>query len=396
MAIGLLGALAFLSPAPAFQLAGALLFLTHSILDGCDGELARLKFLESPLGRGARLLGRQRRPRGGVRRAGGRVELERRRRVAAGPRRAGDRRHAGLRHAHVPPHRRGQRPAGGVVRTPGRGPGQPRLHLRGRRCCRRSATRAGSCWSAPSARRSSRSCALAYRRHADVAGFVDVLLRGLALCGQAVAIGGVLFALLVLRARPGRRGAGAGAGRCVAAGAAVVVAGPGGHAGAAGRCARRAGRHARRAADRHAVLPGERGPGAGGASCWSSPPLARAARAAASAAGGRCCWRWPLALPISAAWTSHAAARLEHRAMPAGARRAPPGGGLGLGRRAALSPRRRRSAAGHRRRRRRSCSASPRWRSSPVAVLVVAGRGPGPELRRRTAGADRAPPTGSW
>jgi putative copper resistance protein D len=32
-----------------------------------------------------------------------------------------------------------------------------------------------------------------------VAGFVDVLLRGLALCGQAVAIGGALFALLLLR-----------------------------------------------------------------------------------------------------------------------------------------------------------------------------------------------------
>jgi putative copper resistance protein D len=32
-----------------------------------------------------------------------------------------------------------------------------------------------------------------------VAGFVDVLLRGLALCGQAAAIGGVLFALIVLR-----------------------------------------------------------------------------------------------------------------------------------------------------------------------------------------------------
>jgi phosphatidylglycerophosphate synthase len=29
---------------------GALLFLTHSILDGCDGELARLKFLESRYG----------------------------------------------------------------------------------------------------------------------------------------------------------------------------------------------------------------------------------------------------------------------------------------------------------------------------------------------------------
>ena len=32
-----------------------------------------------------------------------------------------------------------------------------------------------------------------------MAGFADVLLRGLALCGQAAAIGGVLFALLVLR-----------------------------------------------------------------------------------------------------------------------------------------------------------------------------------------------------
>ena len=32
-----------------------------------------------------------------------------------------------------------------------------------------------------------------------MAGFVDVLLRGLALCGQAVAIGGVLFAMLLLR-----------------------------------------------------------------------------------------------------------------------------------------------------------------------------------------------------
>ena len=33
-----------------YQLAGALLFLAHSILDGCDGELARLKFMESSRG----------------------------------------------------------------------------------------------------------------------------------------------------------------------------------------------------------------------------------------------------------------------------------------------------------------------------------------------------------
>ncbi|MGH7335743.1 MAG: CDP-alcohol phosphatidyltransferase family protein [Candidatus Rokuibacteriota bacterium] len=47
VAIGLLGAPFFLSSTPALQLTGALLFLTHSILDGCDGEIARLKFLES-------------------------------------------------------------------------------------------------------------------------------------------------------------------------------------------------------------------------------------------------------------------------------------------------------------------------------------------------------------
>jgi len=50
VAIGLLGAPFFLSSSPVYQLAGALLFLTHSILDGCDGELARLKFMESPRG----------------------------------------------------------------------------------------------------------------------------------------------------------------------------------------------------------------------------------------------------------------------------------------------------------------------------------------------------------
>ena len=47
VAVGLLGAPFFLSSAPGLQLVGALLFLTHSILDGCDGEIARLKFLES-------------------------------------------------------------------------------------------------------------------------------------------------------------------------------------------------------------------------------------------------------------------------------------------------------------------------------------------------------------
>jgi len=50
LSIGLLGAPFFLSAEPLQQIVGSLLFLTHSILDGCDGELARLKFLESPTG----------------------------------------------------------------------------------------------------------------------------------------------------------------------------------------------------------------------------------------------------------------------------------------------------------------------------------------------------------
>ena len=50
LAVGLLSAPFFLSSMPAWQLTGALLFLVHSILDGCDGELARLKFLQSTTG----------------------------------------------------------------------------------------------------------------------------------------------------------------------------------------------------------------------------------------------------------------------------------------------------------------------------------------------------------
>jgi len=48
--IGLIGASLFLFDFYAAQLIGALLFLSHSILDGCDGELARLKLMESRLG----------------------------------------------------------------------------------------------------------------------------------------------------------------------------------------------------------------------------------------------------------------------------------------------------------------------------------------------------------
>ncbi len=50
VALGLAAAWLFASPARPRQIAGGLLFLLHSILDGCDGELARLKFQESRLG----------------------------------------------------------------------------------------------------------------------------------------------------------------------------------------------------------------------------------------------------------------------------------------------------------------------------------------------------------
>jgi phosphatidylglycerophosphate synthase len=48
--VGLSAAPFFLSAAPLWQTVGALIFLAHSILDGCDGELARLKFQESRWG----------------------------------------------------------------------------------------------------------------------------------------------------------------------------------------------------------------------------------------------------------------------------------------------------------------------------------------------------------
>lgn len=50
VAVGLAGAPFFLSGLAPWQTAGALLLLAHSILDGCDGELARLKFQASRLG----------------------------------------------------------------------------------------------------------------------------------------------------------------------------------------------------------------------------------------------------------------------------------------------------------------------------------------------------------
>jgi phosphatidylglycerophosphate synthase len=50
IAVGICGGPFFLSSRPSIQTIGALLFLAHSILDGCDGELARLKFQQSRWG----------------------------------------------------------------------------------------------------------------------------------------------------------------------------------------------------------------------------------------------------------------------------------------------------------------------------------------------------------
>ncbi len=48
--IGLVGALFFLAEHRVMHVLGALLFILHSIVDGCDGELARLRFQETKIG----------------------------------------------------------------------------------------------------------------------------------------------------------------------------------------------------------------------------------------------------------------------------------------------------------------------------------------------------------
>ncbi len=48
--IGLYGATFFLTPTHGSRMAGAALIWLHSVLDGCDGELARMRFQESPVG----------------------------------------------------------------------------------------------------------------------------------------------------------------------------------------------------------------------------------------------------------------------------------------------------------------------------------------------------------
>jgi phosphatidylglycerophosphate synthase len=49
-AVGLSGAFLLAQPAPLWQILGSLLFWLSTVLDGCDGELARLTFQESEFG----------------------------------------------------------------------------------------------------------------------------------------------------------------------------------------------------------------------------------------------------------------------------------------------------------------------------------------------------------
>jgi putative copper resistance protein D len=145
-----------------------------------------------------------------------------------------------------------------------------------------------------------------------VAAFADVVLRGLALTGQAVAIGGILFALLVLRARSGDPGL-VRVWTLVAVGAAIVAAAQ------SGMLALLAG-----------ALDASTGVLAGRlvATQYFRATMARALAAVVLIIAALAVRRaprvgtwWPLLLGgatmmvVSAAWTSHAAARLDHRAL---------------------------------------------------------------------------------
>jgi phosphatidylglycerophosphate synthase len=56
-ALGIAGALVLLRPSYAAGVAGAFLFLAHTVVDGCDGEIARLKFQTSRIGAALDLVG---------------------------------------------------------------------------------------------------------------------------------------------------------------------------------------------------------------------------------------------------------------------------------------------------------------------------------------------------
>jgi phosphatidylglycerophosphate synthase len=57
VAIGILGSLLLGHPSYVAGLVGSFLFLASTVIDGCDGEIARLKFQESPLGAKLDLIG---------------------------------------------------------------------------------------------------------------------------------------------------------------------------------------------------------------------------------------------------------------------------------------------------------------------------------------------------
>jgi putative copper resistance protein D len=153
-----------------------------------------------------------------------------------------------------------------------------------------------------------------------MAAFVDVVLRGLALSGQAVAIGGVVFVLLVWRAAPAApRGpapipAVARSWRLVALGALSV---------AAVQCLSLGSLVTTLRTESGWPLADVLGTPYGRASIvriLASVGLAAGGLAAARRARVGRWWAVLLlsavALAVSSAWTSHAAARLDHRGIP--------------------------------------------------------------------------------
>lgn len=149
-----------------------------------------------------------------------------------------------------------------------------------------------------------------------MAGFLDILLRGLSLCGQAAALGGVFFAVLVLR--PASREEQAGDAReratllLIAAGAAAVIVAQG-----------------LSVTVQLAVLVGEMGwpLQTALATSYFRANVAKALICSLMIAGALALRRrerggwWTILIGLSgllalgAAWTSHAAARLEHRSI---------------------------------------------------------------------------------
>jgi Phosphatidylglycerophosphate synthase len=205
LAVGLAGAPFFLSAVPEWQVAGALLFLLHSILDGCDGEIARLKFLESSGGAaldfwgdnavhvsvfGCMALGWS---------------------IASGspwPLFLGVVAVASTLVAAfaVEPHKVDAGPAQSVARSAGARMADALANRDFIYLIIALAAFGRSAWflvlvavGTPCFRAAAALGRPATEEHVGVTGFIDVLLRGMALCGQAAAIGGVLFALIVLK-----------------------------------------------------------------------------------------------------------------------------------------------------------------------------------------------------